>query len=904
MLHVLYYSHPDDKKSFFKKVKSHEDVWLVSHAEAKNSIQNEFLAEHNVFSARAVQRASEFWSWMMTVNAPEWSIVSDSLIYALMEEWFDSQDMDARYRDLKLFYNFFEQFLPLFSGESYELFLEWLQADPEREERLGGWLEWGIQFWEVLQEKKCIPRSWVLSVLLQKENLLFGSARTFYVDLGTDLQQLEVEMILRLAEKHEVKVLAPAPSWRKDYENLFGGYKKFLETRPVEEHLPSSAPSVSLAIATFASASKEVKSAVAQVRQWLDQGVPAHHIGIVSPKVEDYWDILREHLVVEGVALGKKLVAKPISLPHVQTWLSRLRLLRSEFSQPDLESFLFSEYQKNPLSITYRDFKKNYSFLYEDEAARHKLPLPSPLKNPTMNLLAFTELLYREWPIENRTLIDKWSDAFIEDVGVKHVFSYHLWLKYLEMIISRDESVIVPADERGVWVGNLSQADWTTLTHALVLGCTQNNLRENLKSPALAADVLTIENDLGVILQRVEQNKNEFELRWFLEKPLKNVGILKPQTDFEGNPQTASSFVLSLPAADSEKLPETSRWDEVMRLELEGVGRELRWAPQESALLARKLSMEKDVGAYQPVQVTRDLSVSASSFRKIYECGFKFYADKVLRLPEPRLYDLDIDVMYQGNLFHAMLELIGNRGEDLDLSEDDLAEIYNKAVRSLQRDAPAHSFWLHEREKHFQLIKDFLKMEKAWRSQFPGTRIHGTETPFKGYIGAVKGELVLSKDKKHPEQISLSGKIDRIDRDSHGRFSVTDYKTGETGLSSVKSWVEKGQFQMPLYAMSLEKGLAENIDSAEVAAAHYLVLKKGERTKGFVLNDVEHELGEIKKNQSITVEQREELFNQMRQLMVECLEKIARGEFPQIPQDFKICEKCNWSLVCRAPHLR
>lgn len=909
MIRVLFHSSPHDKKEYFKSVKSPDDVWLVSHLEAKRVIQAQFLLDQKIIASKTVQRASEYWHWLFAVNCPDWTVVSESLIFALIEEWFDFENVDERYQDISLFYNFFEQFLPVLSGAQKDLFEEWMRSDAQREERLAGWWEQSEKFWLILQERKFLPRPWILSILQSKETINYGTAKNFYVDLGTDIQQLELEFLNRIAEHHEVYILVPRSKWADEYSSLFGVYKKLLEQSPATEELPSlSSDKTQIGIEAYPSVVREVKAAVAQIRNWLDEGLHPSEIALLSPNIEEYWDLLREHFVVEGLPTNKRYMGKIISFPFVQTWLSRLHLMQKEIKQSDLENFIFDQYKNNnEKNLSYRDFKKYYSFIYEEDHARANFSLPETLAYDQVSLAQFIDVLYREWPVEDKSVLEEIADQFIGDVGLQHVFTYDLWLKYLEMIISRQEFLIIDGDEKGLWIGNVSHVDWTDIKKSIVVGCTQNNLREQLKSPALAQDIFAIENDLGMVLNRVEKTKKEFDLRWFLEKPMAQALLLRSHTDFEGQPQIGSSFWLGLNKIHNLSLPTVTRWDEVMGASAVRIAEELSIVEPEAALISHKIDIENNIDHFEDIQIKNAISLSASSLKRYFDCGFKFYANKVLNLKEPDVYDLDIDLAYQGQLLHAILEEIGRRKSNLEFSDSELEEIYHIAVKNVSVEAQGQDFWILEKDRHFLFVKNFLELERAWRSQFPTTKIGAVESSLEGYLGVIEDKVVISKDKLAESQFKFNGKVDRIDKDKEGRLGVIDYKTTKGSILTLPSWAKDGQFQMPLYTVALEQGLSAEVAPAPVVAASYIFLKEKKRGSGFILNDVPHEVGAPSSKSSkenVTKEKQLEYFNEIFNQIKSVLEGISRGHFPPLPRDFKICDKCNWRTVCRAPHLR
>ncbi len=908
MLRIVYVDSPQAKERFFLENKSQEDLWLVSNIEAKRSLQNVFLKEQNTINNKSVLRASEYWQWLFSTNRPDWRSVSESLIFALLEQWFSETKIQIQYANLEMFRQFFGQALPLITGSNKLLLEDWLETDPQRAARLRGWFDNAQEFWKYISHKKWIGRSWVVSLLCDTSGIFYGNYEDFFVDLGLDLRQEEVEFLLQMSQQKSVTVVIPQTSWSDKYESSMRVYKKLIESAQETMTVLGESQRVLPHLVEHPSVLKEVKDVVKGVRSLLDASVPPQDIAVLSANIEDYWDMLREHFLVEGIPLQKKYVARAIALPSIQSWLSRLNIAKADFEQAHLETYFFANLEESPGTESYQKFKKDFSYIYDPEDVREYLKLPEAhTTDGQLALTDFVEFAMSLWKGEEREVVDDIVDLMTQEIRPGDTFSYNLWLKYLELIISRYEIDVRAADRSGILVTNFSQADWSTVQNAFILGCEQNQLREITPTPLSGEDIARIELDLGFYLQRQESLKKEFELRWFCEKPLQHLHLSHSHSDFDGNPQIASSFWMELDhqLGHQAALQAETRWDALMKCRVEDIQSELDISKDESLVLQAKLKREHSLDFYEPVPISSNISLSAGSLKKYFECPFQFYVEKVLKLRDMGEFDLDVDPMFQGQLWHKMVEDIHNEHPDLNLSQSDLERLYAKAAKDLDVNSPLKKFWLNEKNRHLAIIHNFLNFERQWRAQFTTVKTIATEADLKGYIGIKDDQVVLSPEPLNETFHIFNGRVDRIDQNSKGHLAVVDYKTSQSGLKAFKSWPKNGLFQMPLYALALEAGLAPQVAPADVTAASYLIFKEQKRGLGFFLKDHEViEFNEPKDSQGQSTEAYKAVIDEVLSEIKNIFNYLRSGFFKPQPRDKKICERCQWSRVCRAPHLK
>ena len=218
-----------------------------------------------------------------------------------------------------------------------------------------------------------------------------------------------------------------------------------------------------------------------------------------------------------------------------------------------------------------------------------------------------------------------------------------------------------------------------------------------------------------------------------------------------------------------------------------------------------------------------------------------------------------------------------------------------KAKKEIDLGMGDDKLWPSMREFYIHLARTFMSFERQWRQDYPKTQTDSLELPIKGYIQG-EGELLFTKE-PHKSGHSYRGVVDRIDRDPEGRFYVLDYKSSDHGTTQYKSWLEKGELQLSLYAMALEQGLGKS--SAEVLGAAYFIVKDQNRKKGFNTNK-DPDFMNVGKLDS---EDKKEIYQDMKEVTQQLIQSIDQGHFSPKPKDEKICTDCQWKTLCRYPQL-
>jgi CRISPR/Cas system-associated exonuclease Cas4 (RecB family) len=116
--------------------------------------------------------------------------------------------------------------------------------------------------------------------------------------------------------------------------------------------------------------------------------------------------------------------------------------------------------------------------------------------------------------------------------------------------------------------------------------------------------------------------------------------------------------------------------------------------------------------------------------------------------------------------------------------------------------------------------------------------------------------------------------------------------------------LKNNKIQLLLYAMAVERGLSD-LSARPVLAALYYVARPLGRDLGFKVDDVEQGLYDTagRAHNKIGSAAKERLFQETSELVKNAVARILEGDFKPQPREKKTCDHCEWSGLCRAPHL-
>ena len=199
--------------------------------------------------------------------------------------------------------------------------------------------------------------------------------------------------------------------------------------------------------------------------------------------------------------------------------------------------------------------------------------------------------------------------------------------------------------------------------------------------------------------------------------------------------------------------------------------------------------------------------ISASGYEALRRCPYQFFSRQLLGLRQEQELVIDPDQSDWGTLVHATLKALHEQRSSQP-EGDASAQLAACAEAEMQKlmqqySADSAAMLLPYRRSWPQLAAHYL----AWLAQDEATdwRYAAGE-----YQPEPRPELILSA----PEApLPLTGRIDRVDRNSAGQLRVLDYKTGSSkGLKDkIKTPLE--DTQLPFYALLLGEQQTQ-LDSA------------------------------------------------------------------------------------------
>lgn len=906
MLQITLIERRSQIAEIFSNYNPRTQSWLVSDLRTKFELQQKILMREGQYVDESVLRASDLWKLLLKRLDPELRLVSDpfakSLLRSILDEHADVLGVNSSAEDTVFAY--IDQMAAiLFHPEGTARLTEWLESHPESMNR---WKEWYLRArfcaTKLLHDHKVITADWITAYLQNFNELERVWNIPLIVDLSGEITRVEAEILRVLSRTVDVTILQPHPAWRGDFKFLLKPYEDLqaqsqkVEALPVPTPLPKRTE-----VLRFSGMLAEIKHAVGQVREWLEQGISANEVAVIAPDIEANWPVLQLYLQEEGIPYQKDVTHKAQSLPSVTRWLALLRSKSGRLSSTDLEISFFEKEESQHLR--YEEFRSLFKSLYVNEdLARNEL-----VHKIFYEQLDLTSFLQRDefvakallhWSSSETDIVQLILRELLQNAAKSTKLVWKEWLSYLESIVAAKEFTLEKGQPQGIMVTKVMSAHSEKLRYRIFLGLTDESLRGRNKTQLSGQDYFELANDIGFYLDNPDQSDLEFELRLLAEAPSEVDLYCFGVADLAGTLCSPSTFWMSL-QGEHEKLtlPKETRWDELQHSSEVGT---------RALLLPRRDLIEKriaqDLGKAPPDVVTlREWPrISASAIESFLECPFIFAAQRFFKLKDLPDVDLDVDHRTRGQLAHALFEKLTVEPLRFDWTTDELARVLEEIRKEKKLLFADERLWEPLKKKHVQLGSRFLDFEKRWREEFRKTRTVGREKRFEFYIDPQTQEVFReAKD----NCFRISGQIDRIDTDDSGHLVVVDYKSSSGGISAHGSWLKNRELQLLFYMWTLEKNLVEEIQG-EVIGLFYFVFRNFER-KGFKIEDLAGSLypASKRKDKNANYEAKERYLTEFSSLLMGTLDRIKAGECRAKPADFKTCTSCEWRRQCRAPHL-
>jgi RecB family exonuclease len=211
-------------------------------------------------------------------------------------------------------------------------------------------------------------------------------------------------------------------------------------------------------------------------------------------------------------------------------------------------------------------------------------------------------------------------------------------------------------------------------------------------------------------------------------------------------------------------------------------------------------------------------------------------------------------------------------------------------------------FWVPFKKRQIAVARQFLKVEAEWKKRFSALQLLPSESEWKLWFDATTGSFA---GVEAPGRILIRGRIDRLETDGQGNYVVVDYKAGSK-MPDQASWIKDNDLQLLFYMWALEKGALNGLQG-HVIGAFYYTYKDFSRNRGLQVEGTEGRLfpavSAQRKNITVTLAEKLSLFEKLEEILREVIRRTALGDWGSGPRDEKICQLCQWSGTCRAPHL-
>ncbi len=966
MLKLQQVTAPRDQQRIFVEFDPSEVTWVVSDLKTKLDLQRRLMRSRDFLGGDALLRASELWRTLLTRLRPDIQLISKEFAVTLIGDNLGKRDLDWVHTPgaAATVYHYLCQLMPVFSHhQGPEMTGEWFAGHEASRVRWGRWYELSLDIWNSFLERGLVAAPWISGVLVNEFDFESVWHRPLIFDLGAELDQVEADLITILSNHIPITVLHPSPQWRSEYRRTLQAYE-LLERKtkggqkPLKAAQASAFPENSIEsdivqdqnvqgqnvkaathlkrglnegpreFRKFTTMLAEVKQAVATVRKWIES-VPPRSIAVVAPDIEVYWSALEPYLQQEGIPCQKARVARLHTFPDMAHWMAKMRLQAGGHRESDVEVSLFASSHGSSVGspagsltaprnishgISYETFRVLFSALYSREDLLRDEELTKMFSHELDSSDSLSRDQFVVWALKSlsenadRERVESLVKRMFQECPESTTLALRRWVTYFEEIATKQESRVRDGDPQGIGCLNLISAESSPATHMILLGLTESSLRQGFDTGILSADIQSLAYEFGFHLQSPDMAKLEFEARWVIEDDPRHLILSVAETDFEGAIQAPSWLWIrgarEHDQAEHVSVPEATRWDEMQTASFEWLSQHRDWSEVRGQQM--QTAMAADMGEINlPLFAKESVKkISASRIKDFLRCPFIFSAKNIFGLSDQRTLDLDMDTSSRGQLLHAVFELLTREPMRFDWSDSELQQAADLAREQAGVAVYDERLWPTLRLRYAEIAKQFLRFESAWRMKFPATKTIAREAEVSGFIDLDSGQLMKIDAGPSPQRVSLSGSIDRIDVDDRGHAVIIDYKSTGGSLTQWTRWIENGELQLLLYALAFEQGLTKH-DPMQVVSAVYYVARTMDREKGFKAIDIDQGLYETtdRKQNKLTLVDRDRLFAQACQLVTETLQRMRGGEFAPNPKDVRICQTCQWSTLCRAPHL-
>lgn len=903
MLSFINVASPIEIKKYIDEFDLKKSTWIVSDLKSKLDIQNHCLEKYGYFLDDSILRISDFWRLWLRRLSPEISVVSSDFIKVLVQNFLNSdivkslqEQVSLEYRQSSTVHHYLTELAPIIlSPQSDEIMREWLKNKNK------SWSKWylisRLCLNYLIQEKKVIDSSWVPSYIQNLDLQSLQWNKHIFLDLGTEMTSVEMGLFQQMAHRTNVTIFVPDPEWKNKYKYLLNtysthsGYSQISKTMATSSSVMNINPKECLRFATEA---LEIKFIVHQVRQWIEEGVAPKKIGLVSPRIEDYWPALKIHLDAEGVPYNKKHVTTLLGLGGFQLLLSKLKSLSTEVTWESLEQSYYGPMTNEDSAqsiLDYEKFKAQFIELTDAEDLLrnedikkifyNKINLKENLSR--IHFLAFLLKIGNDLGLSDEQVYLEMAFKDFLSRTVDGELNLEQWIGIFSAGLSKKEIVIQKANTEGIDVGSSNSSHLMNVEHIIWFGLDESGFRKNAKTMIPLEDIEELKFNFDFPINYPEESHTEFNIRWFSQYQFKNQFFTCSLSSTQAEPLNASALILERNIHPDVVFDLSQYSTQVDILQIQQVSS--MHATGNVSHSRKKLSDESRlheiiVDRYKPQEL------SMTDFINYDHCGFKLLAAKGFKLKQYPITSIDLDPRQRGSIAHALFEFL----------------IKDKRYKKF--DTEETNIFLDQRRIDFKL---YLHMDDFWTVQ--KKKLLDIAARFcdfeKNRIGLFELQHLVEVDFKWPlRNLSITGRIDRIDIYKDQSALVIDYKRSESENTSYGThWMEKREFQMLFYILALQDVL-----QLKDIGAYYFFYKNLDFYKGLLNESAGHQI-EVQeslhptKKVQMSDEDYQKLKIEFKDYIWKTEKKLQSGLFTALPYKVEICDYCEWNTLCRAAHL-
>ena len=294
---------------------------------------------------------------------------------------------------------------------------------------------------------------------------------------------------------------------------------------------------------------------------------------------------------------------------------------------------------------------------------------------------------------------------------------------------------------------------------------------------------------------------------------------------------------------------------------------------------------------------------SITAIEDYRSCPYRFFLKhflKVKPVPKPTLLPELIDL---GNFYHGVLREFGKVFRGRSLRQDEM-ELYQQTIDACLQEASqewrrwsgsdlADIILALKQEEIRKTLRRWLESEIEWTKATAGRfQMQQFEWSFGMSYDSHPEALVspyLLED--GPVRIRIWGRVDRVDTDKSGFFTVYDYKLGRG--PTYKDLLEMKNLQIPIYILALEQ-LA--FGPGQAVGGSYLELREPSRSGGGIWH--QQRLGTVLKSKGLLGEEVwESILEEVKKQLMAAVSGIRSGRIDLTKEDCP--EYCEYRSCCR-----